>query len=362
MRILLSHLKPSNYLWISSALTCVLSVVLFLIVFQLRDNLSSDSRFINKAGVVRGIIQHVTLNISLDNNIEKTEHLKKVDLALNGLKGERAEWGQRDLLDEFDRSLKQLEEDWALLKQALLQQHSSQEAKKLLGLKAELCWKEANKLVLEAEAFSEKKASRLQIMLDSVLWLIVITALLSIWMTWYFVRHRLERESVVDELTGIANRRGYDQAIKDEISRASRYSSPLSILVCDIDFFKKVNDQHGHSVGDSVLTSLAKLLIRNIRKTDQVFRFGGEEFVILCPQINESGALSLAESIRKAVVLHPFITGDPLSVSIGVAQYKPEQSEAEFFESADKALYHAKKSGRNRSIRASQLSENVPSD
>ena len=136
--------------------------------------------------------------------------------------------------------------------------------------------------------------------------------------------------------------------MQNEIQRAKRYKRPLSLIIFDIDHFKKINDTYGHKVGDEVLKALSKLIKKNIRKIDFAARWGGEEFVILAPETNVEGAKKLAEKLRQAVETYKFPTVGKVTISLGVAQLEPDEKPEDFIVRADMALYKAKEGGRNR--------------
>lgn len=154
-----------------------------------------------------------------------------------------------------------------------------------------------------------------------------------------------------DSLTDLPNRLAYDERLKMEISRWQRYHTPLCLVIWDIDFFKKVNDQYGHQVGDKVLVHVANLFSENIRRADFIARFGGEEFIMLLPHTNRHSALVVSEKLRSLIEQSPIeIQNDILSltVSCGVTQFLNGDGHESAFERADKALYRAKEEGRNR--------------
>ena len=137
-----------------------------------------------------------------------------------------------------------------------------------------------------------------------------------------------------------------------EVDLAQRQELPLSILVIDIDHFKTFNDEHGHAFGDDVLVAVSQAIANTVRRSDLLFRYGGEEFVVLASHTGEEGAVLLAERIRQNVAAMQTVRGRNIgiSVSIGVARMQDTESAEEFFERADKALYSAKHNGRNRSL------------
>lgn len=172
----------------------------------------------------------------------------------------------------------------------------------------------------------------------------------------YPLRNTLQHLSVThsalrDPLTGVLNRGALDDNLQHEIAVARRHQSPLSLLVIDIDHFKSVNDTLGHARGDAALCSLVQHIQAFLRDTDELFRFGGEEFVVMLNSTNQDGAERVAERIRHAVDMAEHDLGGAtlhMTVSIGVAQWKLGENAADLFQRADQALYRAKKCGRNQ--------------
>lgn len=159
-----------------------------------------------------------------------------------------------------------------------------------------------------------------------------------------------------DDLTQCWNRRMIDELLANSVLESRRKNSPLSLMVLDIDHFKKINDTHGHSIGDIALKHLVQVLNNNLREYDQVGRYGGEEFVIVLPNTDTEKAWAIAERIRVAVQLQAAVVNRelriPLSISIGLAQCNLalEEEPQPLFQRADKALYEAKAGGRNRTV------------
>lgn len=158
----------------------------------------------------------------------------------------------------------------------------------------------------------------------------------------------LERLSVTDKLTGLFNRVKLDGVLAAEIDRTSRFGQAFSILLLDVDHFKQVNDRHGHQVGDQVLSRIADILDRKTRKTDTVGRWGGEEFLVICPNTDKAGVQQLAENLRVAIEQHEFPVVGHKTVSIGISSFQPEDQPNDIVARADAALYAAKNGGRNR--------------
>lgn len=168
---------------------------------------------------------------------------------------------------------------------------------------------------------------------------------------------RLEELSALDSLTGLKNRRYFTHIFPDECARSLRRDEAMTLLFLDIDHFKRINDRYGHHFGDLALQVIAICFKTQCRPYDTVVRWGGEEFLILLRATDESGAVVFAERIRQAVqddlgTALPF----PLTISIGLAQYREDDTLERLVDRADRALYHAKQSGRNRVVAWSWLS------
>jgi len=165
-------------------------------------------------------------------------------------------------------------------------------------------------------------------------------------------RAELTRLATLDELTGLHNRRFFLKRLREEVERATRYQARLSLLLLDVDHFKRVNDTYGHLVGDAVLASLAGTLRATFRRTDVAARYGGEEFCALLPETDRAGAEQVAERLRQVFAARPvdLQDGGKLSVtcSVGVAEFGVDAADAQgLLKVADARLYRAKAGGRN---------------
>jgi len=166
------------------------------------------------------------------------------------------------------------------------------------------------------------------------------------------------KSALTDPLTSAGNRIAFETSLQRELDLASRYDSPLSMLVIDIDHFKLVNDNYGHHAGDSVLKSLVREIKQITRCADMTFRYGGEEFVVLLNKTSAAGARIIAERLRAAiaglacVVNHVEI---PITVSIGCSTWRCLESKEQFFKRTDEALYEAKAQGRNMVVTSEVL-------
>ncbi|NLJ79362.1 MAG: GGDEF domain-containing protein, partial [Tissierellia bacterium] len=158
---------------------------------------------------------------------------------------------------------------------------------------------------------------------------------------------KLQRLSATDELTQLYNRRAFNSYGDRVINYSKRHDEMLSIVMIDIDYFKRVNDKYGHNVGDMVLIRLADILSQNVRENDILYRWGGEEFIILMPDTEVEEAHKIAERLRRIVAETRFTQDIHITISIGVTQLGDMDIFDKLIERVDKALYKAKESGRN---------------
>ena len=172
----------------------------------------------------------------------------------------------------------------------------------------------------------------------------------------------LETLSITDRLTGLYNRMKLEEVLANELKRAHRTGQSFSIILLDIDLFKDINDTFGHQVGDEVLRELAELLLANIRQTDTVGRWGGEEFMIVCPETDREGGVILAENLRQKISTGTMAQAGHVTCSFGVAGYSAGEGENLLIARVDKALHKAKNKGRNRVESAETILSNFTAD
>ncbi|WP_319381439.1 diguanylate cyclase [Thiomicrorhabdus sp.] len=158
----------------------------------------------------------------------------------------------------------------------------------------------------------------------------------------------LERQANYDQLTGVYNRRMFDELTRRAILDFQRYREPICLLITDIDHFKRVNDEFGHHFGDEILKGMASVLSTNLRKTDTVARWGGEEFAVLLPKADVHQAHEIADKLRRMIEKEKFYEGFHITASFGVTELRIDETADDWFRRADSALYDAKASGRNR--------------
>jgi diguanylate cyclase (GGDEF)-like protein len=169
----------------------------------------------------------------------------------------------------------------------------------------------------------------------------------------------VNRLATTDGLTGVANHRRFQERLNDEFERQAREAGRFTLIMIDVDHFKKINDRFGHPAGDRVLSQIAAVLVKTVRKIDVVARYGGEEFAVILLNSGPKESLQLAERIRKAVEgLSLMINGEPLkiTISLGMAVYPDDAPDRQtLIERSDRALYTAKNGGRNRTCVYSKI-------
>ncbi len=164
------------------------------------------------------------------------------------------------------------------------------------------------------------------------------------------LQQELLDQAVTDPLTGAYNRRHMESTLSDAMERNRRNKAPASVLLFDIDHFKKINDQHGHDMGDKVLKGLVGLVTQRSRKLDKLFRIGGEEFLLFLPDTRAADAVARAELLRVLISEAGFLKDRPVTVSLGVSELAGDASREAWIKRADEALYTAKQTGRNKVV------------
>jgi len=173
---------------------------------------------------------------------------------------------------------------------------------------------------------------------------------------------RVRQLAYRDGLTGVFNRRYFESRLVDEITRAARYGGGVSVLMIDLDHFKKINDEFGHMLGDDVLRAVSAIFVRHLRKVDVVCRYGGEEFAVILPATQGASAAAVANKLRRAVANNHFAgVPYPVTVSVGVSEFPANGiTRDDIVRAADNALYEAKEAGRNRACLAATIATPIP--
>ncbi|MCD4706936.1 MAG: GGDEF domain-containing protein [Candidatus Sabulitectum sp.] len=345
----LEYYRPSSFLIVLALIILGLGVLMALYVNNTARSLRFDAKIINETGIVRGAIQRVT-KLVLSNSYQRSD---EIFIEINCLFDHFISEDDSNLHDGVDETvfngILNLRGEWHTLESLLIEfeVNPSEQTERDIVEESEHCWEAADSVVLSAQFATEDKVGEFKLFYR-ILAINAITAILVILHVIIFVRRKLEFESLHDPLTDLFNRRSFDNAIQSEVARCLRYSSTLSLILLDADNFKIVNDEHGHGAGDKVLIDLAGVIRNSVRESDLVFRVGGDEFAIICPETTADDAFRLAEKVREIIEQYPFATGGTETISLGVAGYQAGDTKEQLYQHADQALYRAKNSGRNR--------------
>lgn len=204
----------------------------------------------------------------------------------------------------------------------------------------------SDSIIMYSILFNQTEHENMLKIYEILLYLIIVIFIISLVII--FSMRENENKFKYDNLTKTLNRNGFDYIYSLETKRCDRYKNPFSMIMLDIDFFKKVNDTHGHLVGDDTLIFLCDLINKSIRESDYLIRWGGEEFLILAPELDLTAALKLAEKVRSLVESTLFSTVGHITVSLSVAQKNYEETDRSFLKRLDDLLYESKRSGRNK--------------
>jgi diguanylate cyclase (GGDEF)-like protein len=346
---LLQYKRPSTYLIGLSLVLLCLGFVMAYYVHTTVTNLKYDAKIINETGIIRGSIQRVTKLILSDSPESPDAILNDINGLFDHFISEDGVNSHGGVHEAVYHGIVELRKKWDSLEILLTEFRETPSRRLELEIVAESegCWSAADSVVLAAQSATEWKVGKFN-HFYRILVLNAVTAILVILHVVLYVRKKLEFESSHDSVTDLMNRRAYDSMIRSEIVRSNRYHSKLSLMLFDVDKFKHINDTRGHGAGDRVLVELAQEVKNTVRRTDMVFRTGGDEFSVVCPETDIKGVSQLAEKIRKTIELRFATEWNACTVSLGVTEYQPGVSPKEFYRRADQALYAAKDSGRNR--------------
>ena len=161
------------------------------------------------------------------------------------------------------------------------------------------------------------------------------------------LNQKLAKQAMTDQLTQLPNRYLLDQEIQRVIATSRRYQEPFSMVLFDLDYFKEINDKFGHQAGDDVLIQISHEMHNSIREADMLGRWGGEEFILVCPKTSLNGAFKLANKIRQHIEQQCFLDNQKITISAGVAEFESNENYHSLLKRLDDALYEAKKAGRN---------------
>jgi len=338
--------KESTRLTLAALIIAIFVVANAIFIFIVIGRIENDSKIINYSGIVRGSIQRIAkMELSGTRSDSYINQVNRIFAMF-----EKREEGfylffENDRYRQLDLKLKN---EWELLQKAIdeFRDNDTEDNRMAIVSISERCWVIANDLVFEAQDISQVKLNFFRYVFI-IIGFNIIAVFVIIYLIKKYVKDKLEYLASYDQLTKVLNRHSYSVILNQEMNRTNRYQTPLSLVIIDIDDFKLVNDRFGHNNGDYVLKALAEIISNCLRSSDALFRIGGEEFVVLTSNTDKNQAVILLEKIRSSIYTHSFKSVGTVSVSIGIAEYKKNESEAELFRRADSALYLAKKSGKN---------------
>lgn len=309
--------------------------------------MENDSTLINKSGMIRGGIQRV-IKLELDNK-DTTQYIANIDSIFNEFLIEEKYRLVNDKMITFVSKLEVLQREWKVLKELIFTYHLTKQSidKSSLIAQSEYIWNLSEDALSTISILSSKKTD----MLKNTFFIFLIDFFLIVFVIYLInkkIRNKLEILSTTDPLTNIKNRNMYNEALCFELELNKRAKNNTAFLFLDIDSFKDINDTYGHDAGDLVLKELVLILEETIRKTDMLFRIGGEEFVIFVKEIKEDNLEKLANKIRLEVEKFDSKINHKFTISIGATMFNPEDTKGTIFKRVDNALYQSKNSGRNK--------------
>lgn len=338
----------------SSTLTIITVCLLILIIsggffiIYITNTISLDAETINEQGIVRGSTQKlVKLEIF---GINDDELIKDIQSRIDEFTSDEIKlYGNDEEIKKTKAAKEDLSIIWNSLERSIFDYRdnpSTRNKEDLIEISEEI-WDKSNDIVLMSQLSSEVKVKRYRI---SVIFfgLDIILAGIIIFLIRRYVKNTLEYLVDYDGLTNIYNKRYFNECLELEIRKAEKYNKNLSLIILDIDYFKKINDSCGHDVGDIILKEISELIKSNLKKDHILSRIGGEEFAIIAPTTDGERAFELAEKIRGAVEIYDFsYPKKKITVSLGVAEYTENDNSVLLFKRGDISLYKAKYNGRN---------------
>ena len=330
----------SNLIILALAMTIIILISIGSFYKEaLKERIYNDALVVNQLGKIRGDIQrYAKLKIA---NKEYTKTAKEIDLLFKDVTDNFIE---KKIIPSnkklsFCSKINALKELWNQIKDS--------KKEELIKL-SEKAWEKSNEIVNEFENIHKQKFNTLLRNIDLFVYLSIVFLSIIAFIVYFKIKKGLEIDVVTDKLTGLYNRLYFNEMYNHLINRFQRNKIPFSLIILDIDNFKKINDTYGHEKGDTILKEVANKIKDSIRRSDLAFRYGGEELVVLLPDTSIKEAKEIAERIRKNVQ-NIKIDNKSVTISGGVGEYRGEDS-IEFFKKVDSALYEAKNSGKNKIV------------
>jgi len=314
----------------------------YFIIHSLNKYTKYDSFIINKLGEIKGNIQRYAI-YKINGDFEKVDQINnsiEYDFqTINLLIENFPETIPTKYRIRFINILANLYSIWSNVKDA--------NNKTEILNQSEKAWKEAEKITNLMQKISESKIEVISNRYSIAILLTSVSILLLILFVYKVIKIGLEKTSITDSLTSLYNRLYFNEQIVFYIEKYNRYKEPFSMMLFDIDNFKKINDTYGHNEGDRVLKEIAKIIKATIRKTDLAFRYGGEEFMVIFPKTQVASANIIAQRIKSQIENSLKVQNTPITISGAVGEYNGEGIYS-FIQKLDNKLYEAKNTGKNK--------------
>jgi len=320
----------------------ILALISIGIYYQnlLKYKTYEDTHIVNVLGQIRGGIQRYVKLKLLNKNYENSANY--IDMLINDINFELRH--NKNLIpNQFKNIFFSLNDklitSWEKIKKI--------KNKELLYINSEKNWQIANELLNVYEKIDKYKYNHIIFLMNLIIYSVSITLIIISLLFYKKIKRGLEIDTITDKLTKLYNRLYFNEIYTHYINQYKRNKTPFSMLIIDVDNFKKINDTYGHKQGDEVLQKLGKIIKNTIRKTDLAFRYGGEEFIVLFPNTHIQQAFQVAQRLKKNVSQRIKIDMKTVTISGGIGEYQGENP-IEFFEKIDNALYKAKNTGKNK--------------
>ena len=341
------NIKKTTLLLIISILLLLVLIFFNIYVVIQFSHFKHEANIINSAGKIRGNIQRAVKKTMF--GVSADDSIKLVNDFFYNFKNKKTGFVITSSEKLFYKELEIFSDEWELLNLYLEQYHEmkTDDIKNMILEKSEICWILSNKLVYLTQKYYEEKLIFFNFVIFGNAFTIFGMSLIII-ITRGHVQLKLERMANYDGLTNAMNRYAFNRYMSNELYKKQRYNLQFALIIFDIDYFKSINDNFGHKTGDIILKKVVEISFSIIRKTDYLFRIGGEEFCIILSNSNLDSGIIVANKIRTTIESYDFIHKNRVTVSFGVAEPIDNESSDSLFKRADNCLYSAKNAGRNQ--------------
>lgn len=342
----MSKISSKIFLLILSIFIITLINGLLIIFYFI--NSSNDTIIINKLAELRGLIQRATLLILNNNFNEAVDAVDTIDALFENFAFYNKRYYFIISTQSLQNNINNIREKWENLKTNFNNYKINQKEliKNQIIKNSEDLWIFTDHTVLIAEHRAENLKKRLQVTFY-VISLNILLILIIFWISKILIKDKLEYFANYDSVTNTLNRSTFYSYLSNLIKVSKRYKKLFCLIMFDIDYFKRINDSYGHQVGDEILKSITAIIKKEIRETDLLARFGGDEFLILAPEINIKKGIIIAEKIRKSIEINTLFNDIKTTISLGITEFKSEDTIDSIVNRTDQALYKSKSKGRN---------------